>query len=309
MIANTKAFILDAISERKDKDNWALPSVYWSDFARNFQYVYDLSSKELLRIRFHTYHLTSDNYQTYYFADEAYKRLILNGYEYFSNCSDLELVEEGIHGIGVDTRYGKVSHDLLRYMGTVRDLFNSHVLGRNSSKRILEVGGGYGGLARVVLLNAPKSSYFICDLEETIFFSATYLRNTFGAERVHLIDFALTQSDIQEGHIYILPQSRIKCFDGLNFDLVISQQSLQEMTKEQVDKYCAFILSNARKFYSCNLSDHAQIAIDKGLAQDLPKIFEFYFGRPVWVGDFPVDGLRYGDNHLPRALYACESIL
>jgi len=307
MTVDIQKFILNALNRRHSINKQSVPSVYWSDFSKNFKYVYDLSLEELARIRFHTFHLTSDIYLTYYFANEAYRILLQDGYKYFIKLGQLQSVEEGPDGIGIDTEFGKISHDLLRYMGLTADLFNSGSLDRTNSKYVLEIGGGYGGLARMTILNAPKSSYFICDLEETIFFSATYLQNSFGLERVHLIDAPLSPTEVKGGHIYIVPQSRLEYFDDLHFDLAISQQSLQEMTADQVHRYCSWILDRADQFYSCNLPDHAQIAIDKELVQNLPIIFNSYFGSPEWVGDFPDDNSRYGDNHLPRALYHCCS--
>jgi hypothetical protein len=302
-----KNFVINSINYRSNAGPIVNPSIYWTDFAKNIRYVYDLDCLELERIRFHTYHLTSDSYLTYYFANLAYKTLLDSGYKYFVRLGQLQLIEEGCNGIGVETAHGKISHDLLRYMGLAADLFSSQTLTPDSSKHILEIGGGYGGLARMVIVNSPKSSYFICDLEETIFFSATYLRNNFGSERVHLIDSPLFDSDVQEGHFYIVPQSRIDHLDNLHFELVISQQSLQEMTNDQVQRYCTWIQGKADEFYSCNLPDHAEIAIEKGLVQKLPDIFRSYFGLPKWIGAYPGSDSSYGDNHLPRSLYHCGS--
>lgn len=116
-------------------------------------------------------------------------------------------------------------------------------------------------------------------------------------------------SDVKAGHIYITPQSKVDCLKNLTFDLVISQQSLQEMTGDQVHGYCSWILKCSNRFYTCNLDDHAQIAIQKNLAKKLPCIFKSYFGDPKWVGQPPDDCSRYGDNHLPRALYSWSSSL
>jgi hypothetical protein len=52
------------------------PSSYWSDFCAQFEYMLDLPAAAFGKLRNHTYHLTSDNYQTYYFGDPAmFRRL------------------------------------------------------------------------------------------------------------------------------------------------------------------------------------------------------------------------------------------
>ena len=52
------------------------PSSYWSDFCTQFEYMLELATREFARLRNHTYHLTSDNYQTYYFGNPVvFRRL------------------------------------------------------------------------------------------------------------------------------------------------------------------------------------------------------------------------------------------
>jgi hypothetical protein len=94
-----------------------LPSEYWADFVAHFAYVFSLPVSELRRIRYHAYHLTSDIYQRYYFASPDYQELLLRGQAYFAERLGGFWLDEGELGIGVDGEHGRVSHDLLRYMG------------------------------------------------------------------------------------------------------------------------------------------------------------------------------------------------
>lgn len=301
-----KKYVLRSIAERVHSTPDLVPSEYWTDFARNFRYVYDLDDEELNRIRFHTYHLTSDSYLTYYFADEAFKNLLRSGYQHFVDRNQLELIEEGEDGIGVKTEYGRISHDLLRYLGVTNDLIDAGLLDRNTPRSAVELGGGYGGLARAHLTHNPHTSYFICDLEETIFFSAVYLSKHFGAHRVHLVERRLKSSEVEQGNVYIVPQSKIEYLDELRFDYAISQQSLQEMTQKQVERYLAFFANHAAHLYSCNIFDHAAIANSKNLVLNLPSLLNRYFSNPIWQGVEPLNGERFGDNHLLRAVYKCQ---
>lgn len=301
-----KKYVLSAIAERAHSTPELIPSEYWIDFARNFRYVYDLSEEELSRIRFHTYHLTSDSYLTYYFADESFKNLLRSGYRYFVDRHQLDFLEEGKDGIGVETEFGRISHDLIRYVGVICDLIDAGLLDRETHKAVIEIGGGYGGLARAHLTHNPKTSYFICDLEETIFFSAVYLSKYFGAHKVHLVERTLKNSDIEHGHVYIVPQSKIEYLDELQFTYAVSQQSLQEMTQKQVERYLDWIAKHAAHMYSCNIPDHAAIANTKHLVLNLPMVLNSKFSIPVWVGVKPLDQERFGDNHLVRAVYKCH---
>lgn len=306
VIESIRKYVQSAIAERAHSTPELIPSEYWIDFARNFRYVYDLTEKELNRIRFHTDHLTSDSYLTYYFADESFKNLLISGYRYFAERNQFDFLEEGEDGIGVETEFGRISHDLLRYLGVISDLIDAGLLDRDTPKAVVEIGGGYGGLARAHLTYNSKISYFICDLEETIFFSAVYLSKHFGAHKVHLVENILKSSDIEHGHVYIVPQSKIEYLDELQFDYAISQQSLQEMTRKQVERYLDWIAKHATQLYSCNISDHAALANTKQLVLNLPMLLKQHFSSPLWHGVEPLDHQRFGDNHLLRAVYKCQ---
>ena len=301
-----KLYVLKAIDERTRYSPELVPSEYWLDFARNFRYVYDLGEEELNRIRYHTYHLTSDSYLTYYFADESFKNLLTEGYRHFVVRNHLNPHQEGKDGIGVETEFGRISHDLLRYLGVISDLFNAGFLNTDTAKSVIEIGGGYGGLARAYINQNAKTTYFICDLEETIFFSAVYLSKHLGIDRVHMVEKTLKYSEIEPGHVYITPQSKIELLKELHFDYAISQQSLQEMTQTQVERYLEWMTIHVDHLYSCNILDHAALASTKHLVLNLPALLNQHFSAPVWQGTEPLAHEKFGDNHLLRAIYKCH---
>lgn len=301
-----REFVLRVIATRSELHANRVPSIYWTDFAKNFRYVYDLSPAELLRIRYHTYHLTSDSYLTYYFADDAYREILAKGYRFFMEGADLVPMEEGEHGIGVETVHGRISHDLLRYLGVMSDIKHAGLFATTGYDVVLEIGGGYGGLARAHLMQVPDASYVICDLEETIFFSATYLGNLIGADKIHLVDSNLSNEELRPGHVYIVPQSRIELLDGMQANYAISQQSLQEMTLSQVRFYLQWLARHVDYLYSCNIDSHGNLASDKQLVTRLTRLMSDTLGEPIWAGRAPDSGCRFGDNHLPRAVYQCR---
>lgn len=301
-----KQYVFRAIENRTSKRQELVPSAYWIDFARNFSYVFDLTEKELNRIRFHTYHLTSDIYLTYYFAGEPLKSLLETGYRYFTSEYKFNSLEEGADGIGIETEFGRISHDLLRYLGVASDCISAGMLDSKMPKVVLELGGGYGGLARAHLSHNSKVAYFICDLEETIFFSAVYLSKHIGNDNVHLVESTIKSSEVKQGHIYIVAQSEIECLDEMFFDYAISQQSLQEMTQQQVERYLRWMAKHASYLYSCNIVDHGGLATKKNLVLDLPGLLRSNFSGAVWRGMEPSHHERFGDNHLIRAVYKCR---
>ena len=303
-----KAFVSTMLAYRETLTSDKKPSKYWIDFTENFKYVYELSSDELLRIRYHTYHLTSDSYLTYYFANNGFKKLMVDGYRFFIETGKLHSMDEGIRGIGVETEYGRISHDLLRYLGVICDVKEAGLLKHDNPCSVLEIGGGYGGLARAHIVQNPKISYIICDLEETLFFSAVYLSIQLGVEKVHLIDSKLKNDSLEDGHVYIIPQSRIEILRDLNASYAVSQQSLQEMTKSQVKIYLDWLPKHANYLYSCNINDHGSLANEKQLVSDLQDLLMRRFSQPTWIGRTPAKHNRFGDNYLHRAVYQCRGV-
>jgi hypothetical protein len=118
----------------------------------------------------------------------------------------------------------------------------------NRPKRILEIGGGYGEIARLWLTNsiAPAESYVIVDIPECLFFAEVALKAEFGDQVAYF-----------EGHD---PGSRILLVpipylgDLIRpADLVLNTGSMQEMTDEWIDFYIEWLSKyDTRYFYSLN---------------------------------------------------------
>jgi len=118
----------------------------------------------------------------------------------------------------------------------------------NRPKRILEIGGGYGEIARLWLTNssAPADSYVIVDIPESLFFAEIALKGEFGDEVGYF-----------EGHdpgtrILLVPIPYLGDFTR-PADLVINTGSMQEMTDEWIDFYIDWLSKyDTRYFYSLN---------------------------------------------------------
>jgi hypothetical protein len=118
----------------------------------------------------------------------------------------------------------------------------------NKPKRILEIGGGYGEIARLWLINqiAPADSYVIVDIPECLFFAEVALKTEFR-----------DQVGYFEGYdpgtrILLVP---IPYLGNLSrpVDLVVNTGSMQEMTDDWIDFYTQWLTKyDTRYFYSLN---------------------------------------------------------
>jgi len=95
-------------------------------------------------------------------------------------------------------------------------------------KSVLEIGGGYGGLARLFALN--DIDYTIMDMPESLFFSEVYLRAN-GIDNVKQLT-----ADTEIG----------------DYDLAISQGTFQEMPQEWVNTLTKKLKGKVKYIYSLN---------------------------------------------------------
>lgn len=129
----------------------------------------------------------------------------------------------------------------------LRNMFfcQTHVDPLNS---IIEIGGGYGALARLWLNNpeAKVERYVIVDLPEALFFSEVCLKAEFGDQ------VGYWHGQDPKTKVVLVPVSRIDEYTKPS-DLVISIGSMQEMSDAWISHYMGWLdRYNAKFFYSLN---------------------------------------------------------
>ena len=130
---------------------------------------------------------------------------------------------------------------------------------------IIEIGGGYGGLARLWMLNKSIKikRYVIADLPESLFYSEVCLRDEFGD------DVGYWDGTDPGTRIVLLPVNRLDEYKRLS-DLVINVGSMQEMNDHWVTFYMRWLdIYQPRFFYSLNY-----------MGQDISYLWE---SRTFWA--------------------------
>lgn len=162
-------------------------------------------------------------------------------------CPEMSFVEEEFT---YQTDYGAVSSDLLRkfcYLDIIQSTFKK--LGEKPV--IFEIGAGVGSLARVLRSSYPNATYIICDLPETLFYSATYLEVAFpGTVRMvddENIDDVFLESS-KEGCFLMVPSRLRNQLPDIKIDLLVNTASLGEMSNDVCFSWFEFI--NSRKIAS-----------------------------------------------------------
>ncbi len=111
---------------------------------------------------------------------------------------------------------------------------------------ILEIGAGYGGLARVLQLKAPRH-YVIVDLVDSLFCSYVYLKANFPD--------AVFEWDGVGADFNFIPAHHTSKLPGGRCDMAINTCSLGEMLPEQREMYLSLIGQTCEHFYSHNRID------------------------------------------------------
>lgn len=118
---------------------------------------------------------------------------------------------------------------------------------------VVEIGGGYGALARLMKLVLPEVSYVIVDLPHSLFFSSVFLRTNFPQARTLYVDTPESLPDCRSYDFVFVPAQFLSALDKACFDLAVNVNSLGEMTQDAVDRYMDLINSDrVAALYSIN---------------------------------------------------------
>lgn len=153
----------------------------------------------------------------------------------FEEFLDEELLEKIKlnDSIGNSTKYnynyfGEISPSTIRYIKNSIDILRNFDTGK--IKTVVEIGGGYGGLCKVLHDFIHLKSYTIIDLKEPLLLSKKYL-NSFGV-----------------GVKTVSPEDSLE-FKGNAIDLLISNYAFSEVSRELQQSYIDKVISKSKNFY------------------------------------------------------------
>jgi len=164
-----------------------------------------------------------------------------------------ETLPETLH-LTLPARFGEIgwkhgqhliNHDAHAYLTRVAMMHELGILSRMKHAgcpRVLEIGGGFGGLAWMLMQVLPPARYVIVDLPESLAFAAVYLSVLFPALHNTVVSNRHEAEEVSEG-----PGFTFALFHCLRFphvDLAINTLSFAEMTAVQVTAYGQFIAGN-----------------------------------------------------------------
>jgi hypothetical protein len=133
-----------------------------------------------------------------------------------------------------------VNRDVIAYLDRIKLLSEAGIIDRLKQldrPRILEIGGGYGGLAYFLTRILPRASYTIVDLRTSLMHSGCYLTVAQSTHPVRLSD----GTGAEGAEIELVANTMAETLDGRRFDLAINTISFAEMPAEVVRGYASLI--------------------------------------------------------------------
>ncbi len=200
---------------------------------------------------------------------------LINLYHKLSEIIDINILRaasESYSGNSVCLNYRgqRLNHRVLRYAYYSSQIIKNTNFSKIEKKVILDLGGGYGGLSRMLYNQMSNVIPIIIELPEVCAFAHYFFKNNYPDIKIGTFNDVYNLEKIDASTIYkydilILPQTCIEKIDDNTIDLSINTTSLGEMTNEVQDYYINQFERITKKYlYSVN---RAKVRKDKYNAQ------------------------------------------
>lgn len=196
----------------------------------------------------------NDNFYRYYLWKD------LMGYKY--SVEDLKSPIVGNpYGIDIDGAFLKSGFDYLHYYATTIN----RLLKNNQKSTVLELGGGYGGMAYYLNRDTKNLTYIDVDLPENLALASYYLMKCFPEKKIVLYGEApINQETIDNNDIVMLPSFAIEEVPNSSVDLFFNSYSLAEMDIATITNYLEQMSRITKKYlYHVNHTRNCAVSADK----------------------------------------------
>lgn len=169
------------------------------------------------------------------------------------------------YGYYIDEHFIKICSDYQHYYATRINQLTSNKF-EIEKRVIIELGGGFGGMAYYFNRDSKNKVYVDIDLPENLALASFYLIHTLPEKKVFLYgEDELTTETFKNFDIILLPNFAVKNIPTNSTDLVFNSYSLAEMTESAIKVYVSE-LSRALKptgyFYHVNHTRESFVKAD-----------------------------------------------
>ncbi len=216
-------------------------SKIWSQITSNS--FKDIDTKKLSN--FFSNNLSDGIDNSRLFNEEDVKKLFLSLCNKYNKDEILKLLVEDKKNIGNSSKHYTYEKKIISYADNYHVNFYFEIEKYISKEKniILEIGGGYGGLARMIC-NNKNCTYILIDLPETNLISSYYLTSHFPNKKFLLYEEYKNNKEIRlENYDFVIlpPWSLTK---NIKFDFCINLRSMMEMNTDSINEYFKYIQDN-----------------------------------------------------------------
>jgi putative sugar O-methyltransferase len=115
---------------------------------------------------------------------------------------------------------------------------------------VVELGGGYGGMAYFLLRDSAKTTYVDFDLPENLALTSYYLLRAFPTLKVALYGEEELNSDtLHDFRVVLMPNFEIEKLPNDSADVVFNSYSLAEMSVEAINNYIKHMTRISKRYF------------------------------------------------------------
>ena len=142
------------------------------------------------------------------------------------------------YGYYIDGKFIKGGSDYQHYYATAI----GRLLKTETTKCVVELGAGFGGMAYYLLRDNREVTYIDLDLPENAALTAYYLLKAFPEKKIRLFgEVGLLDESIHNNEILIMPSFEISHLPSGCAGLVFNSYSMAEMSRETISTFVAEI--------------------------------------------------------------------
>lgn len=148
-------------------------------------------------------------------------------------------------GFYVDEHFIRAGSDYQHYYSTII----SRILKNSNKPSVLEIGGGFGGMAYFLLRDSPNLTYIDVDIPENLALASFYLLSAFPDKKFALYgEIDIDNLNPLEWDAILLPNFALKKIPSGSIELFFNSYSLSEMSLETVHEYFKHIDRITKKY-------------------------------------------------------------
>ena len=273
----------EAISFLEKQINFSSDSSWWSSRQKYIKYQLVNSKNQLGFLK----KLMSNNKTG--FQHQIYKKseyntnLIKQKYKIFQN----EITNEKLLNYSENESILNESNQIINGKNINSSLINNIYIAGLIDKyfkydTVLEIGGGYGALASIILNINPNTKYFIIDLPASCACQYNYLKYLNPNKKIIFFDINKTLEKQLEFDVILISSENINVnfLKKYKFDLIVNVSSFQEMKQKVFLRYSNLIFEQLsfNGFFSHNyfLNMHFDKKTAGEISLNKPKIIPFF---------------------------------